>query len=385
MGEQTIFADLHIHIGRTKTAKQVKIAASGHMTISAVLKEASTRKGLDMIGVIDCHVPEVLAELKQLIREGRAESLSGGGIRYGRTTLILGTEMEIWDESCRGPIHVLCYLPTLEVMTRFSTWMSKYQKNMTLSSQRSYVSMRELQQEVRALEGLFVPAHVFTPYKSVYGRGVETFMGEVMDLELVDGIELGLSSDSNMADQLPELHSFTFLTNSDAHSLPKIGREYQQLQVNEADFAHLKKALRREDNQRVIANYGLDPKLGKYHREVSQRLHQLAAGQQSAILNSPAPGTTGDHPPHRPPYIYQVPLEFIPGLGPKRLQKLINVFGSEMNVIHYASIDQLQQWIPTEVANMIVQARAGQAAIVSGGGGRYGKVSYTGEEAHRIE
>ncbi|GGK15157.1 hypothetical protein GCM10010965_05150 [Caldalkalibacillus thermarum] len=360
------------------------------MTLSAVLEEASTRKGLDMIGVIDCHVPEVLAELKQLIRQGRAVQLPGGGIRYGQTTLILGTELEICDEYCRGPVHVLCYLPTLEAMTRFSQWMSRYQKNINLSSQRSYVPMRKLQKEVRALEGLFVPAHVFTPYKSVYGKGVDTFMSEVMDLDLVDGVELGLSSDSHMADQLPELHSFTFLTNSDAHSLSKIGREYQQLRVAEADFTHLKMALRRTDNQRVAANYGLDPKLGKYHHEVSERLRQLASRQREAAQQDVAcvqgpRGRQTNRPADRPPYIYQVPLEFIPGLGPRRLQKLIEVFGSEMAVIHNASLDSLKQWVPEEVAVMIVKARAGQATIKAGGGGQYGKVSYSQDASHRIE
>ena len=58
----------------------------------------------------------------------------------------------------------------------------------------------------------------------------------------------------------------TFLTNSDAHSLPKIAREYNKMEVEDISFKEIVKALKNEDGRRIVANYGLDPKLGKYHR-----------------------------------------------------------------------------------------------------------------------
>src|SRR5690625_6682345 len=109
-------------------------------------------------------------------------------------------------------------------------------KNITLSSQRYYGSAKELQYKVKELEGLFIPAHVFTPFKSLYGKGVTESLTEVFDADLIDGIELGLSSDTKMADQIEELHRYTFLTNSDSHSLAKIGREYQQIKMMEPSF-----------------------------------------------------------------------------------------------------------------------------------------------------
>jgi uncharacterized protein (TIGR00375 family) len=263
-------------------------------------------------------------------------------------------------------------------MTRFSRWMSQYQKNMNLSSQRSYVKVRQLQREVRAMEGLFIPAHIFTPYKSVYGKGVRVFMSEVFNLDWVDGVELGLSSDSQMADQLPELHHFSFLTNSDAHSLSKIGREYQKLNLAKADFTHLKEGLQK--GRAVSVNYGLDPKLGKYYLEVSTRIKRLAS-LQSRLLHPNGGTTTKEDIKQNPsvqraPYVHQVPLEFIPGLGPKRLKQLIDRFGSEMNVIHYASQSELESVLPREVAQSILLARANKIKISAGGKGRYGRVSY---------
>ena len=62
------------------------------------------------------------------------------------------------------------------------------------------------------------------------------------------------------------LEGKTFVTNSDAHSLPKIAREYNKMLVDDISFKEVVKALKNEEGRKVVANYGLDPKLGKYHR-----------------------------------------------------------------------------------------------------------------------
>src|SRR5690606_20250097 len=56
------------------------------------------------------------------------------------------------------------------------------------------------------------------------------------------------------------------LTNSDAHSLRKIAREYNELSMEAPTYQELVKAIKRVDGRKVIANYGLNPRLGKYHR-----------------------------------------------------------------------------------------------------------------------
>ena len=62
-----------------------------------------------------------------------------------------------------------------------------------------------------------------------------------------------------MADEISELEDKTFVTNSDAHSLPKIAREYNKMQVEDISFKEVVKALKNEDGRKIIANYGLDP------------------------------------------------------------------------------------------------------------------------------
>src|SRR5699024_6500366 len=121
----------------------------------------------------------------------------------------------------------------------FTTWLRKRMKNITLSSQRYYGTAKELQHKVRELNGLFIPAHVFTPFKSVYGKGVQKSLTEVLNHELIDGIELGLSSDSEMADQISQSHRYKFVTNSDAHSHATVAREYERVRMETPSFKEL--------------------------------------------------------------------------------------------------------------------------------------------------
>src|SRR5690625_3758264 len=116
---KNIFADLHIHIGRDFKKNHVKISASPELTISNILKEASRHKGIELIGVVDCHAPNVLAEIQSLLDEEIAYELQDGGIRFEHVTLLLGSEIEVYDEYSKGPFHVLVFLPTIEMMSKF--------------------------------------------------------------------------------------------------------------------------------------------------------------------------------------------------------------------------------------------------------------------------
>ncbi|KGP72166.1 endonuclease Q family protein [Pontibacillus yanchengensis] len=383
----TFYIDLHVHIGRTIYGDPVKITASDQLTLTNIIHECSERKGIDMVGVIDSHVPDVQAEIQQLLDHGEAIELGEGGIQYKSTTLILGSEIEIYDTNCHGPLHVLCYFPTLERMQQFTVWLSNHMKNITLSTQRFYGEAIDLQKKVQELEGLFVPAHMFTPFKSLYGKGVQYRLAEVLNPALIDAVELGLSADTKMADCLSELHEFTFLTNSDAHSIPKIAREYQQICIEKATFKELKRALRNQGDRRVVANYGLNPRLGKYFQTTCANcFHPVYRGESCKECGSKQyiKGVserihelqdTNTFPTNRPPYISQVPLEFLPYLGPKTLRKLLNEFGTEMNVIHNVTREDLLEIVPPSLADRILANRNGELSIKAGGGGRYGSLS----------
>lgn len=382
------YADLHIHIGRTWKGRPVKITGSKTLTLENILKTATMKKGLDIVGIIDCHSPEVLEEMAALIEANQLIALEGGGLRFEGTTLIPGVEIEVNDANCKGPLHVLAYFRSMETIRAFSNWMSNHITNINLSTQRIACDALTLQHKVHELGGLFIPAHVFTPFKSAYGKGVEKSLAEVFDMDQIDGIELGLSSDTDMVKGIQELEKYTYVTNSDAHSLGKMAREYQKIRLEEPTFDELKKALKEEDGRAIVENYGLNPLLGKYHetacadcgfrtteipcpncggkhltKGVSVRIKELSTQEESSR--------------ERPPYVHQIPLDFIPGVGNKTMEKLLATFGTEMNILHVISREELETVVPEKIADLIDKGRKGELSLVMGGGGAYGKVKTT--------
>lgn len=387
---QRYYVDLHIHIGRTEKGQAVKITGSRDLTFFNIAREASERKGIDIVGIIDCHSPNVQDEIVAYLDKGDMAELAGGGIRYRRSTIMLGTEMEVRDHGC-GPAHLLAYLPTLADMQSFTGWMSRHMKNPGLSSQRMYVPARELQDEVIGRGGIMIPAHIFTPHKSVYGS-CSNRMSDLLDVARLAAVELGLSADTEMASYISELDGLAFVTNSDAHSLGKIGREYNQMAMNEPTFAELVLALAGMEGRGILANYGLNPRLGKYHRTYCEACGSIVDEAETAAERCLYCGKTTivrgvmdriltiadrETPlvaPYRPPYVFQVPLEFIPGLGPKMMNRLLERFGTEMSILHQASGEELEECAGADIACMILAARSGQLKLDTGGGGRYGRV-----------
>ncbi|WP_145045262.1 endonuclease Q family protein [Paenibacillus xylanexedens] len=385
------YADLHIHIGRTSRGEAVKISGSRDLTFENIAREASDRKGIQLLGVIDSHSPVVQMDIEQLLEDGTMSELEGGGIAYQDTTILLGTEIELREPGMRE-FHLLAYFRDLASMKSFTAFMQRYMKNVNLSSQRVYVPTMEIQSEIKARGGLIVPAHAFTPHKGIYGSTAPR-MADVLDTRLIDAVELGLSSDSTMASYIRELDHLPFLTNSDAHSLGKIGREYNELALAAPSFDEFRMALQNEGGRGITANYGLNPRLGKYHRTYCSACGRILDEQALSAERCPHCGSTKlvqgvldriltiadrdnpEVPDSRPAYHYQVPLEFIPGLGKAKLRQLLERFGTEMNVLHRTSEDELATVVGPVMASMIVAARNGQLALSSGGGGTYGKVA----------
>ena len=266
-----IFADLHIHIGRSEKGKPIKITAARSLNFANIAKECANRKGIQICGIIDCASPYVIEDIENFLKTGEAYELEDGGIIYqDKVCILLGSEVETSEKGRNGKCgsaHNICFFPHLEDIKGFSQEMSKHIKNITLSTQRSDISGYELIDIVEKYNGILIPAHVFTPHKSYYGNCTDRLKYIFKEkFDKIFAIELGLSSDTYLADTISELETKTFLTNSDAHSLPKIAREYNKMEVETIAFKEVVKALKNEDGRRVVANYGLDPKLGKYHR-----------------------------------------------------------------------------------------------------------------------
>lgn len=380
-----------------KIGKPIKITAARSLNFANIAKECCDRKGIQMVGIIDSASPYVIEDIENFLKNGDAYEIKDGGIIYkDKVCIILGSEIEtseINDEGKTGSAHNLCYFPSLADIKAFSKEMSTHIKNMTLSSQRANISAYQLIDIVERYHGILIPAHAFTPHKSFYGNCTSRLSRIFQDkFDKIFAIELGLSADTELADQISELETRSFITNSDAHSLPKIAREYNKLLLKDISFKELVKALKREEGRKILANYGLDPKLGKYHRTYCETCDRAIEGNPPISQCPYCHGTNitmgvldrivkirdkekSISPEFRPPYIYQIPLTFIPGLGSKTIDKLLSTFETEMNILHKLSQDDIEAVVGEKVAKTIINAREGKASIQSGGGGVYGKLT----------
>ena len=391
-----IFADLHVHIGRSEQGKPIKITAARSLNFANIAKECYERKGISVVGIIDCASPYVIEDIENFLKTGEAYEIKDGGIIYkDKVCILLGSEVEtseVGRNGNKGAAHNVCFFPHLSDIKGFSQEMSHHIKNITLSTQRSDLSGYELIDIVEKYNGILIPAHIFTPHKSYYGNCTDRLENIFKEkLNKIFAVELGLSADTFLADTISELERMTFVTNSDAHSLPKIAREYNKIQVEDISFKEIVMALKNEGGRKVLANYGLDPKLGKYHRTYCDNCNSVIETKHPVEI-CPKCGSNKvtfgvfdrielikdknetKSPANRPPYIYQVPLGFIPGVGPRYITKLLDSFNTEMNILHKLSRDDIEAVVGEKIANKIVDAREGNVKIVSGGGGVYGKV-----------
>lgn len=392
-----IFVDLHVHIGRSENGKLIKITAAKSLNFANIAKECADRKGINVVGIIDCASPYVIEDIENFLKTGEAYEIEDGGIIYkDKVCIILGSEIETSeknDEGKTGSAHNLCYFPSLKDIKAFSKEMSKHIHNITLSSQRADISAYDLVDIVERYNGVLIPAHAFTPHKSFYGNCTDRLSKIFKDrFDKIFAIELGLSSDTYLADEISELETRTFITNSDAHSLPKIAREYNKMLLENISFKEVLMALKNENGRKILANYGLDPKLGKYHRTFCEKCGIPLEGQ-APITKCPncdsSKITMGVFdriemikdkektvsPKFRPPYIYQIPLTFMPGIGGKTIDKLLNTFETEMNILHKLSEDDIEALVGKKIAKNIIDARNGNVKIQAGGGGVYGKLT----------
>ncbi len=392
-----IFADLHVHIGRAENGKPIKITAAKSLNFANIAKECEERKGIQVVGIIDCASPYVIEDIEKFLSTGDAYELKDGGIIYkDKVCILLGSEVETSEVGRNGKCgaaHNICFFPYLKDIKAFSNEMSKHIKNITLSTQRSDISGYELIDIVEKYNGILIPAHIFTPFKSYYGNCTDRLKNIFKEkYDKIFAVELGLSSDTFLADEISELEDKTFVTNSDAHSLPKIAREYNKMQVEDISFKEIVKALKNEEGRKILANYGLDPKLGKYHRTYCDDCEKSIETKEP-VEKCPMCGgknvTFGvfdrielikdknatQSPENRPPYIYQIPLGFIPGVGGKTIQKLLDTFETEMNILHKLSKDDIETVVGEKIANNIENAIRGNCRVQSGGGGNYGKVT----------
>ncbi len=376
------YADLHIHVGYT-TSGWVKMASTRRMTLDGILTQCAERKGVEVAGIVDMHSRRVQEEVRRLLETEKMANTRAGLIWHQGVLVLPACEVEV---ACsEGPAHFICYFPYNERIVLFSRWLGRHMANPDLSSQRVRVTPDDLLRSVEDHGGTLVPAHAFTPFRSIYASsgGIgKTFTRS----EAIHAVELGLSADAEMASRVPELEGRVMLTSSDAHSPEKIGREVNVMRLSAFSAEAVMDTICGRGPSCIEANIGLDPRLGKYYRTRCE-VCQHKADTDPPVTHCPSCTSSrvvlgvldrlylikGDKFHPTTPYIHQVPLQFIPGVGRAKIESLAGK-ASELYVLHEADEGELRRLLGVRAASYVMRARARQLDVDVGGGGIYGRL-----------
>ena len=171
-------------------------------------------------------------------------------------------------------MHLLILAPNLEAVDRFNAVLTAKGLNIR-SDGRPIIglSAKAILQILLDIDPRFmmIPAHAWTPWFAVFGSksGYNT-LEECFEERTphIHAIETGLSSDPTMNHRLSALDNITLISNSDAHSLDKLGREANVFSFDsekEITYNEITRIIKEEDRKNFyIHKFYLEE--GKYHQ-----------------------------------------------------------------------------------------------------------------------
>ncbi|OPX77949.1 MAG: hypothetical protein A4E45_01658 [Methanosaeta sp. PtaB.Bin039] len=391
--------DLHIH-------SRFSAATSERMDLPMIAVEAA-KKGVELVGTGDCFHPRWQEEIGRLAEEDGVFRLSEG--RLFRSSFVLSGEVEDCNK-----VHHLILVPDMAKAQELSAIFAAHSANLH-SEGRPALQMEgpAIADAAREAGCLIGPSHAFTPWTGVFAHHRTLREAYGGGASSIDFLELGLSADSDYADRISELHPLTFLTNSDAHSpwSNKLGREFNQMEMEEISFPELAMAIRRHRGRRPTLNVGFYPEEGKYNRTACTRCYQQYSRQEMedrlgrcrcgglikmgvrdrVDMLADLPQVV--HPAHRPPYLHLIPLVEIVAMalghknvntaGVARVCSQMIGSNTEIEVLLKSDLSSLNA--EPRVLQALRAFRQGTVIVRPGGGGRYGQVSLPDTAEGRID
>jgi len=361
-------------------------------------------KGIDIVGTGDFTHPEWYKELQQ-----KAIESDSGFLQYGGVNFCLSSEIScIYTQGGKGRrVHVVVLSPSLEMVAQINERLGR--KYNLESDGRPIIgaSAVELADIVLNIsdKNLVIPAHVWTPWFSVFGSmsGFDSLKECFGEREKnIYAIETGLSSDPGMNWRLSSLDRLQLLSNSDSHSPEKIGREANVFELDRLTYDELYEAIRYKQKGKLACTYEFYPEEGKYHfdghrackvsmaPEETKRHHGICpvCGRPLTIgvmnrVDALADRPDGFKPKGAAPFESLVPLKEVLGeaMGKPAASKavdgeyfgLIKAFGNEFAVLH-APAAKLKKAAGERIAEAVKRVEEGRVKKVAGFDGEYGKI-----------
>lgn len=407
----SFIADLHIH-------SSYSIATSRDISPETLYKWAQL-KGVKVLGTGDFSHPFWISELKEklepvgnglfiLKKKFRAIDIDVPESCKSEVYFLLSSEIScIYKKGGKvRKVHNLLYLPGFEEVERLNKELGKIgnikadgRPILGLDSKELLRMALEISQD-----SILVPAHAWTPHFSVFGSGSGFDSLEECFEELaphIYAIETGLSSDPPMNWRVSSLDHITLISNSDAHSPQKIGREANIFDT-ELSYKGIMGGIK--SRKGFLGTIEFFPEEGKYHYD-GHRVCKMRLSPEEAIRNRglcPSCGKKvtigvmhrveelsdrpdGLRPKVAPPYHSLISLKglisYSMGVGEAsrkveaEYMKILKTLGPELEVLMDIPIEELESVNPS-ISLAVSDIRKGRVRIEPGYDGEYGKIMF---------
>ena len=403
-----MIADLHIH-------SRFSMATSKEGTPEN-LDFWARKKGISLIGTGDFTHPVWREELKErLVSEGNglyrlrdeyvkeeSRKFPGEGIRF----VVSGEISSIYKKNGKTrKVHNVILLPSLEAADAMAQRLEKigniHSDGRPILGLDSH-DLLEMMLDV-CPEGILIPAHIWTPHFSVLGAksgfdSVEECFEELAPY--IHALETGLSSDPAMNWRISKLDRYQLVSNSDAHSPSKLGREANLLDID-CSYEGLYRAI--QTGEGLEGTVEFFPEEGKYHfdghRKCGVSLSPVEAERLGGIC--PVCGkklTMGvDHRVEQladraegfvkkdgKKYESLVPLPEVISTcmgysaASKKVQgcfeQMIQTLGTEFDILRNVPSEDIKSCAGERIAEGIENVRTGNVKRIPGYDGEYGKI-----------
>jgi uncharacterized protein (TIGR00375 family) len=403
-----IISDLHIH-------SRFSRATSSELSVANLVKYAKI-KGVNLLGTGDFTHPSWISEIRSEFTE------DGTGILKTKDgfPFILSSEISSIYSQDKGlrRIHNIILSPDFETVEQINETLKR--KGVNLNSDGRPICGIPSPELVEIIKGInqkneIIPAHVWTPWFSLFGsksgfdRIEDCFQDQTKNIH---ALETGLSSDPAMNWRLSQLDRFALVSFSDSHSFwPwRIGREATLFDLKELTYDNLIKAFRTKEG--LSGTIEVNPSYGKYHYDGHRECNVSLAPAESEKLQNICPvcrrsltigvlhrveeladRPEGFVPLHAKPFHSLIPLSetiasvmkasVSSGKVWEEYNKLVNAFGSELNVLMEANEERIKNVVKEKIAEMVIMARTGKIKIKPGYDGVYGEIEAEGKAGKR--
>ncbi|MFA5714552.1 MAG: endonuclease Q family protein [Candidatus Paceibacterota bacterium] len=400
-------ADFHVHSKYSR-------ATSDKTDLENISKWAEI-KGVKVIASGDFTHPQWIKNIKEELKPAEPGLFQ---FKDSETRFILTTEIScIYSKNGKTrKIHIVVLSPSIEIAEKINLELSKIGNLKSDGRPILGLDAKELAKIVLNISSdcMVIPAHCMTPWFGLFGSksGFDSLEEcfEEMSSQIY-AIETGLSADPSMLWRIPNGRKLAIISNSDAHSPEKIGREANVFDV-ELDYFSIINAIKTKNSKEFLETIEFYPQEGKYYGDGHRACNICMDTKDSLKYNEICPvcgkpltvgvmnriekladKPEGFVPENVIPFRSIVPLKEIigealgVGAGSKSVdveyQKLIKAFHSEFNILLDVPFEELKKVVFSQIAEGIKKVREGKVNISPGFDGEYGKVKIFSETEKR--